>query len=153
MMNKLMPISDFVLEYVPKSEINDTRLLGILLNYATFLKQTLTFGMFIPCDDEGNILEEPKGFRDYINNKDSVNPAKNNDHILQFEKAKGKVLFEGFEYIESDGHHYALCEKNSLRINKLNMGIYTIEDLIKKEEYNRLTFTPAALDAIGILRN
>ena len=31
-------------------------------SYTDLITQPLTKGMFVPCDEEGNVLEEPKGY-------------------------------------------------------------------------------------------
>ena len=66
---KLISITDFVLEQM--KIYNSTPFTNIpnpchvfidrVEAYAKFLKQPLTLGMFVPCDEEGNVLEEPKG--------------------------------------------------------------------------------------------
>ena len=72
---KLISMTDFVLQ--------DN---GNILNmeYANFLKQTLELGMFVTCDEEGNILDSSDQFRSC--GKGFV-----------YGQAKEKVLFEGFE--------------------------------------------------------
>ena len=54
--------------------------------YSKFLKQPLELWMFVPCDDNGNVLKEP-----IIN--DSIK-------IWTYQQAKERCLFEGFENIE-----------------------------------------------------
>ena len=51
--------------------------------------------MFVPCDDEGNVLEEPKDYEQRLPNM----MTEYNDEIYRYKQAKEKVLFEGF-YIE-----------------------------------------------------
>lgn len=52
-----------------------------LENYANFLKQPLTLGMFVPCDLEDNVLEE-------YHNIDNKN--------ILYQEARERVLFGGF---------------------------------------------------------
>lgn len=65
---------------------------SITLNYANFLKQPLTLGMFVPVDEEGNVLLGKP-----------LSPAKDSEWIrweneeFKFYKAKDNVLFEGFK--------------------------------------------------------
>jgi hypothetical protein len=81
-MKNLISMTDFVLEYY-----------GIYdpIFYATFLKQPLEKWMFFPCDEDGNVLEEPLK-RDY----NSVNI--NNSYYKKYQQAKERCLFEGLEY-------------------------------------------------------
>ena len=87
----LIPMTDFVIEIdenKPKfknfssfSEINQYEINGYdkIRNYARFLKQPLKLEMFVPCDEDGNVLGEPQSAW--------------SDGIEQWEKAKEKVLF------------------------------------------------------------
>ena len=52
-------MTDFVLELgkTNQIELSDEAFIDVVLNYAQFLKQPLTLGMFVPCDEDGNILE------------------------------------------------------------------------------------------------
>lgn len=84
---KLIPMTDFVLEQVVKMESKEITYLRIF-NYAKFLKQPLTLGMFVPCDENGNILENPF--------KENGRPARG--IYEKYQKAKEKVLFKGFYY-------------------------------------------------------
>jgi hypothetical protein len=91
--------------------------LQVLINYANFLKQHLTLGMLVPCDEDGNILEEP----------DSIgvgNEFYNQRSLDQYEQAKEKVLFEGF-HIEgnklcySDFYFGVIDEISNLKVENL----------------------------------
>ena len=57
-MNKLIKMEDYVLEQnefsLYKHNADDIR------QYAKLLKSNPTLSMFVPCDDGGNVLEEPK---------------------------------------------------------------------------------------------
>ena len=65
----LVPMTDFVLEQLneqnsitkPMREVFNS-----LEKYATFLRQPLKLEMFVPCDEEGNVLEEPKIEEEYV---------------------------------------------------------------------------------------
>ncbi len=71
-----------------------------IVEYAEFLKQPLQLGFFVPCDLDGNVLEEPKI-------PHTFSSENSNDYITKWEKelglyqqAKERVIFEGFEYYE-----------------------------------------------------
>ena len=84
-MTKLISMTDFVLEvekYENESH-NVEHAFELIKNYANFLKQPLTLGMFVPCDENDNVLEEP-----------SLLPSSDLD---KYRKAKEKVIFEGWQ--------------------------------------------------------
>jgi hypothetical protein len=65
--------------------------------YANFLSQPLKLGMFIPCNDVGEILEEP------------IAPAQNarsgkthyQNQLKEYQKALDEVIFDGFEMCQN----------------------------------------------------
>lgn len=59
-----------------------------IFKYAQFLKQPLTLGMFVPCDEDGSVLEEP--FYDPSNEQYWASES------YQYQQAKERVLFEGW---------------------------------------------------------
>lgn len=61
---------------------------AVISNYANLLRQPLTLGMFVPIDENGNVLEEP-----YLTMEESREIYDIQD---TYSKAKDKVLFEGF---------------------------------------------------------
>ena len=139
----LIPMTDFVnnvgnMENYPSHE----NALSWIYNYTTFLKQPLKLEMFVPCDDEGNILEEPEDYEQRLPNM----MTEYNDEIYRYEQAKEKVLFENLSYkfgfvglTDSKGNFSSLFDLDF----KPN-GI--IEDLLK-EKY-KFSFTAFALERI-----
>ena len=65
-------------------------------NYDNFLEQPLKLEMFVPCDEEGNVLEEPKIEEEYVDEHTTQIFAQ---YQYDLDKAKEKVLFEDFELI------------------------------------------------------
>lgn len=146
---KLISMTDFVInkrkELLRHSEYkNDLEnYANIIYNYANFLKQPLTLEMFVPCDEDGNVLENPfleKG-----------RPA--NGVWEKYKQAKEKVLFEEFEI---DKNLY-LVYRNEIAIGKFisyeNESKFlfreyfkTIEDLHDFE----FPFTENAIKQIGL---
>lgn len=56
---KLISMVAFVLQVVNSDRPCDRgKMLDEIGNYAEFLKQPLKLEMFIPCNDEGNVLKE-----------------------------------------------------------------------------------------------
>ena len=103
-------------------------------NYAKFLKQPLKLEMFVPCDEEGDILEEPTDYEKRLLNM----MTEYNDEVYTYYQAKAKVLFEGFEI---DKNLY-LVYKNEISIGRFisyengskflfRDNFKTIEDLVE----------------------
>src|SRR5690606_26974580 len=145
-MKTLISMTDFVLEQdklVRRKLINPYQFTMIITDYASFLKQPLKLEMFVPCDDDGNVLEEPCSI--------GVGNEFYYERVLdQYEQSKEKVLFEGFhsigdkeiELLNSD-NWISFTEKSIDFTNEFGneTQIYRIEDLIELE----LKLTPTAL--------
>lgn len=126
---KLILMTDFVLEQ-QKATASETPLLKPLkkiFNYANFLKQPLTLGMFVPCDLEGNVYMDYRNYKpqkgtvcepyqglfevsrkgenvEFLNEpqlwKDDqryYNKESYDDALKIYQQALDRVLFEGFE--------------------------------------------------------
>ena len=139
---RLVSMTDFVLKQnkILETYVNHLRkpLFEKIVNYAAFLKQPLKLEMFVPCDEEGNVLEEPKRWKDYLQYPDSFDGNKEWDELYDYQQAKEKVLFEGFEI---DKNLY-LVYKNEISIGRFIFyengskflfrdNFKTIEDLVE----------------------
>lgn len=104
---KLILMTDFVLEQTELNKLDKISVFDFALrvkNYAQFLKKPLTLGMFVPCDDKGNVLEEPKtccsgrecGCMGMPYNYSS------NEELDDYLEAEKSVLFEGWKIIHQD---------------------------------------------------
>ncbi len=94
--NKLIPLSDYVLEQYQKVSPNIGYLeLGNVLfdivNYTKFLKQPLKLEYFVPCDNDENVLDEPKK-ENYTEQELSNSDLGYDWH--DYQKALEKVLFK-----------------------------------------------------------
>lgn len=141
-------MTDFVLQ----QDITDIKQRNSIVNYANFLKQPLKLEMFIVCDEDGNVFEEP------INNFNLE--IEDSNKWIEYNNAKEKVLFEGFEVIGIDKDVVQLeLHGNNLWIDfhkdssiiltdnyDIEFHVKIIEDLI---EYN-LQLTENALKQIGL---
>lgn len=97
----LIPMTDFVLRINEiEKEIDQffdswrMKQLRIIENYAKFLKQPLKLEMFVPCDDDGNVLAEPKKPHTFASENSDEYIKKWKSEIEIYNKAKEKVLFE-----------------------------------------------------------
>jgi hypothetical protein len=91
--------------------------------YAGFLKKPLKLEMFIPCDDDGNMLE-PVIQMDYIHQIEGYSPKHPQEcyeHDLAiYKKALSKVLFKGVnkDFLGEESGSY------NLRVNKVQVAYY-----------------------------
>lgn len=129
--------------------------------YAKFLKQPLTLGMFVPCDDEGNVLEEPKQTYltcSFFEHQQFFNKQK------KYEKAKEKVLFEGFNILSNEDDIIEIeCKDVFINYNKeedllfldswngdaIIMNIECLANLINHTASN-IKLTESAIKQIGL---
>ena len=139
---KLISMTDFVLEQSEKIKKEKYGIesyyntMQVSINYANFLKQPLNLGMFVPCDEDGNVLEKPSA-ESYI----ILETCEYSKEWIDYKKAKEKVLFEGFElvrFIEKENPCYVVS--NGENEVTFHIGLYnfskgvrfanTVEDLI-----------------------
>ena len=86
-------------------------------NYAKFLSQKPEKWMFVPCDENGNVLEEPV----YTSEK---NKFYNKAYFEKYKQALDRVIFEGFtlsgDWLESEHLYFSLRNFDTLEqlINK-----------------------------------
>lgn len=143
----LQKMTDFVLN----EKIQDTAdkdAAEIYQSYARFLQKSLTLGMFIPCDENENILKIPS--------KDQPIELFFEEQKKYFE-AKEKVLFKGFEligYVDNTAasslwifkykNHKRYSIEHSFKGDRLN-----IESLISRfrDDYE---LTESAIKEIGL---
>ena len=118
----LIKMTDFVLEQGNPSN-TDSQFADKVMFYANFLKQPLKLEMFVPCDDEGNIITLPNA----CICTDLCRLCK------KYQQAKEKVLFEGIPFEEA---YYILSQRE----NK------AIEDLAR---FN-ITLTKSAIKKLGL---
>lgn len=127
-----------------------------VINYSIFLERPLTLGMFVACDENGNVLTEPYFYKDWLINKNNFRP----DEIQTFDiyqKAKEKVLFQHAKYNDiqpsTDWNFYSLkgvkiAEANNLGKYNLVYRLNTIEDLLNR--IKDIELTESAIKQIGI---
>ena len=69
-------------------------------NFDYFIEQPLTLGMFVPCDEEGIILSECTYLYDVYKNLSNDEKRDYKLRCENYQQAKERVLFEGFEIVE-----------------------------------------------------
>lgn len=144
---KLIPMTTFVLEQI-KEKTGLEKLGGVanalhvIHNYANFLKQPLEIWMFVTCDDNGVVLDEPKTTNIQDANFDI-------DEMENWNKAKDRVLFEGFTFkeIKTSYEHYYIVNNEKITWLSWNKS-KTVENLL---DYNQeIKLTKSAIKQIGL---
>ena len=140
----LIPMTDFVLKYYSDETMDELQILDLINNYATFLKQPLKLEMFVPCDNDGNILEEPQMIERKVG-FDEVDYDYDDEEVIVYKKAKEKVMIEGFKPYED----YECAKYEEVYVDEeVCDGKFTIEDLIKDAGKTKIKFSQTALNAI-----
>ena len=156
----LQSMTDFVLKIdgiVKQHEdqdIDDWSLncFGVIENYAKFLKQPLQLCFFVPCDENGNVLEEPKRWNDYLQFPDSFDGNKEWGELYNYELAIERVLFKGFEFIRTINHRELMPCNRFLKNDEywnVKFPNRNIEFLIIEFE-QKIELTDSAIKQIGL---
>lgn len=158
-MKKLTAMTDFVLEQCEIKQ-STSELKESVFKYAKFIKQPLELWMFVPCDEDGNVLEEPDNHEFYMSNF----KGEFNDYYSQsyeYQQAKERCLFDGFEFTKSqkfsmenkikNSVHWYTKERLYLTTKKADgyhayYQLFTVEDLIQCDLY----LTQTAINQIGL---
>lgn len=142
---KLVSMVDYVKRKhisVIKEVITEKQFVNQVTNYANFLNRPLEISMFVPCDEEGNVLEQPSNNWSYpMGSLNSDNKQRGKD-LRKYNEAKERVLFKGFKYFDNEGAYYTTNYDSCFLYHyELNNEEITIEDLIT----NNLTLTESAI--------
>ena len=134
---KLISMTDFVL-YKKESHTQ-------IMKYAKFLKQPLTLGMFIPCDEEQCMIDV--NYR-YTSDYEHLNKELDK----RYEKAKERVLFKIIKprLINKNlflYESYIYYSEGLVYENNDGRSLELIEDLIS---FTDLTLTETAIKQIGL---
>jgi len=147
---ELIPLSDFICEKVKyleeEHEYDSFQFLTEVEKYNLFLRLSLSepyevngvtahpINMFVAADLEGNVLEEPRRYDEWII---GVSMSKHQNEICnEFNEAKSRVIFEGFEFdygeINPVGHIYVYTNKEGVSISVLDDSFMVEETIINK---------------------
>jgi hypothetical protein len=127
---------DFVLEQGNPSN-TDSQFTDKVMYYAKFLKQPLELQMFVPCDENNDQITQRH--YQYFDNDDEYN-----GYLNQYNQAKERCLFEGFEFQRETNNYYFFIYNSRYTFTLNKKAKSTIEDLINKD----LQLTPTALEQI-----
>lgn len=126
-MKKLTTMTDFVLEQ--EKEFNNG-ILGFkeftnnICNYANFLKKPLELWMFIPYDENGNVLSEKYSAKEDTENKSFAKLSN------EYKQAKEKCLFDVFDIKKAN--IYIELFSNIESLSNLNNKIQLTQTAIKQ---------------------
>ena len=112
---KLISMTDFVLE-IDKNDKRLNRKYYAIISYANFLKTPLNLGMFVPCDENGNVLNDPGLFPSF--------------ELEQYRKAKDKVIFPNFELTQQSTYFILTHNESGAKWLSWNKS-KKVEDLVE----------------------
>lgn len=137
---KLISMTDFVLKCRKNKDLDNIRRFWACERYANFLKQPLELWMFVPCDEDGNVLINPFAMDYHAGTEKEIKQ-------LKYNKAKKRCLFEGLSLEmgivvvkHENGWHQILADYEIQSNN--------IEYLLTKK--NDFILTPTAIKQIGL---
>jgi hypothetical protein len=147
---------DFVLESQRFKEDSDTAIFKVT-NYANFLKQPLNLGMFIPCDEDGNVLKEPEEndtIYDIEVERDIYECDYNrfDNDVFLYKQAKERVLFEGFE-VKSHTMVVTIYDNEKYlnwEVTDKHFMFYSGFDVERLVQDLNLTLTKSAIEALDL---
>ena len=142
---KLISMTDFVLQQQNESYSKD-QFVERVEAYANFLKEPLKLEMFVPCDDNGKVLEQPIDiyYRPDFGCQKYPQECYEED-LKTYEQSKEKVLFEGFTFKEETKDTYFLLEEGIYTHALTKLRQRTIESLVGMDN---LTLTTNAIKCI-----
>jgi len=151
-------MTDFVIEYYSHEGYADLQTLKLMNNYATFLKKHLTLGMFVPVDNKGNILKEPKNYSSWKSLEHNRKESKTDSTVFEeykiYRKAEQKCLFEGFS-IAYNGYsvvRITAVYNNliELSFNKNDKSFQNFRDVESLTAFDEIFLNANALKKLGL---
>ena len=104
------------------------------VKYAELLGLELELGYFIPCDEDGNVLEEPTSFE--IASATSIHTGQGDNFaekkVEQYQKAKDRVLFKDFHIINTEENELEWKKGDLWILPESGWHIYTGHDGVEK---------------------
>jgi len=147
---KLISMVDYVLEQEVKLYEDETgflndRLVNIF-RYANFLKKPLELGMFIPCDEDGNVLEDPE--LTMLQGDGETYYSASDEEFKQYWEAEERVLFDGFQISDIFDNNNIGIHSCSLSFSTKNFKAKFENKTIKELIHYDITLTESAINKI-----
>lgn len=133
-------MTDFVLEQRENHTGDFEYFADLICRYAKFLKLYLKLWMFVPCDEDGNVLEEPHR-EDYDMYDDTVFLI----DMKKYQQAKERCLFDGFEIYDEETLRF-----KGVFIKFSDFFKIDVEGLEYYCSSTKLQLAPTALKQIGL---
>ncbi|MCY0969260.1 hypothetical protein [Chryseobacterium wangxinyae] len=156
--HRLIPMTSFVIDYYSHEGYADLQTLQLMKNYASFLKQPLSLKMFVPTDHENELLKEPEDYLLWKESSPKFRKEKFSDQqteqIKLYEKARKKLLFEGFK-IAYNGYSVVRIvatynDSIELSFKKDNLSSQIPADVESLTNFDIIYLSAASLKLIGI---
>ncbi|MCA6066079.1 hypothetical protein JI747_002745 [Chryseobacterium sp. RG1] len=158
--HKLIPMTTFVIEYYSHEGYADLQTLKLMKNYANFLKKPLRLGMFVPVDQQGNVLKEPKNYiswktLEHNSNGETVDTAAFEEYRI-YQTAEQQCFFKDFK-VDYNGYSRVriVATYNTsieLSFNKTDLSFLNFQDVESLTAFDEIFLTRTALRMIGIKR-
>lgn len=148
---KLISMTDFVFEQKKRSfygQIESSEILQTIYNYTEFLKQPLTLGMFVPCDEDGNILSEPKMIEKRLG-FDEIEIDYDYAEVEIYKKAKEKVLFKNVTITPVEDFYIVKIGGREVWITWTERTIEDIQHINRAYEVD-FELTESAINQLGL---
>lgn len=105
-------MEDYVLDYIGRDDYTFRKCIG---DYAKLLKSKPTLSMFVPCDDDGNVLGEQKVSHGFDVHGEPIFYIPSKNKLEQYLTSLDKVIFGGWSVDEND-EAYTILTNNSNKI-------------------------------------
>lgn len=156
MKNRLIPLSERW-EQIKGLSLNPREKIGLYDKYVYFTGQNLadtyrvdgikchSLNRFVPCDLEGNVLEEPK-----LNTHNIHGEPNYDSHVEteQYQQAKDRVLFEGWRVIYKSKNLIKISSKENTLVWYKSNGHF-VTKLSIEQLYNSVYLTPMGAKMCG----
>ena len=97
----------------------------LIQNYADFLLKNITIGMLVPCDEFGNVLEEPlqEHYADYTDEQNVKDWLCN---LEKYNQAQERILFKGFKVVDV---HNGIAYSKSISDNSGLIHLFWLDNI------------------------
>ena len=152
----LQSMTDFI-TWVDEKRNGNGGHYDIIIRYKNFLKQPLKLGFFVPCDENGNVLEKPINFNVWEKMHKSEGSTMGFSEHEKYLKAKERVLFKYFKVVEYSDNTIEIVSDTApnfiIPFKKLSNKDWEqrynhIEDLLKS--IIKIQLTETAIKQIGL---
>lgn len=160
---KLISMTDFVFK-MTSDKITQTDCINNIIDYARFLSQPLKLEMFVPCDEDGNVLEVSEHYEEFarlnFTNEEIPIERRTLNYFLceEYQKAKERCLFEGFKHRILYDDDIVMNHDLQINLKTFSINLFTDGGVLSTFSGNKIeylvelgvTLTPTAIKQIGL---